>query len=206
VKSNKGFYHPFSKKITMTKEEQFTVIEQSVRANLMAIGEDVGREGLLKTPKRVANALLTLTSGYEEDPVAVINSAKFVERCNKMIVVKDIEFYSLCEHHILPFFGKAHVGYIPNGYITGLSKIPRVINIYSRRLQVQERLTKQICDCIQEALAPKGVIVVLEAQHLCMQMRGVEKQGAFTVTREYTGVFEEDATLRQDFLSMVKTH
>ena len=190
----------------MTKEEQLTVIEQSVRANLMAIGEDVGREGLLKTPKRVANAMLTLTGGYEEDPAAVINSAKFVERCNKMIVVKDIEFYSLCEHHILPFFGKAHVGYIPNGYITGLSKIPRVVNIFSRRLQVQERLTKQICDCIQETLDPKGVIVVMEAQHLCMQMRGVEKQGAFTVTREYTGVFEEDFTLRQEFLSMIKTH
>jgi GTP cyclohydrolase I len=189
----------------MTKEEQLTAIEQTVRANLITIGEDVGREGLLKTPKRVAKSLLTLTSGYEEDPFAVLNSAKFAERCNKMIVVKDIEFYSLCEHHILPFFGKAHIGYIPNGYITGLSKIPRVVNIFSHRLQVQERLTKQICDCIQEALEPKGVIVVLEAQHLCMQMRGVEKQGAYTVTREYTGIFDEDATLRQEFLSMINT-
>lgn len=188
----------------MTKEEQLTAIEQTVRSNLITIGEDVGREGLLKTPKRVAKSLLTLTSGYEEDPAAVINSAKFAERCNKMIVVKDIEFYSLCEHHILPFFGKAHIGYIPNGYITGLSKIPRVVNIFSHRLQVQERLTKQICDCIQETLEPKGVIVVLEAQHLCMQMRGVEKQGADTVTREYTGLFTEDSTLRQEFLNMIK--
>jgi len=170
----------------------------------MAIGEDIGREGLLKTPRRVAKAMLEVTSGYAEDPLAVLNSARFTERCNKMIVVKDIEFYSLCEHHILPFFGKAHVGYIPNGYITGLSKIPRVVNIFSRRLQVQERLTKQICDCIQQALDPKGVIVVMEAQHLCMQMRGVEKQGAYTVTREYTGLFEQNAELRQEFLSMIK--
>jgi GTP cyclohydrolase I len=188
----------------MTKEEQATAIEQAVRTNLMAIGEDIGREGLLKTPRRVAKAMLEVTSGYAEDPLAVLNSARFTERCNKMIVVKDIEFYSLCEHHILPFFGKAHVGYIPNGYITGLSKIPRVVNIFSRRLQVQERLTKQICDCIQQALDPKGVIVVMEAQHLCMQMRGVEKQGAYTVTREYTGLFEQNAELRQEFLSMIK--
>ena len=170
----------------------------------MAIGEDVGREGLLKTPRRVARAMLAVTSGYAEDPLSVINSAKFTERNNKMIVVKDIEFYSLCEHHILPFFGKAHVGYIPNGYITGLSKIPRVVNIFSRRLQVQERLTKQICDCIQQALDPKGVFVVMEAQHLCMQMRGVEKQGAYTVTREYTGLFEQNVELRQEFLGMIK--
>lgn len=188
----------------MTQEEQFIAIEQAVRTNLTAIGEDIGREGLLKTPKRVAKAMLALTSGYGEDPAAVLNSAKFAERCNKMIVVKDIEFYSLCEHHILPFFGKAHVGYIPNGYITGLSKIPRVINIFSHRLQVQERLTKEICDCIQESLEPKGVIVILEAQHLCMQMRGVEKQGAYTITREYSGVFAEDATLRQEFLNLIK--
>jgi len=188
----------------MTQEEQFIAIEQAVRTNLAAIGEDIGREGLLKTPKRVAKAMLALTSGYGEDPAAVLNSAKFAERCNKMIVVKDIEFYSLCEHHILPFFGKAHVGYIPNGYITGLSKIPRVVNIFSHRLQVQERLTKEICDCIQDSLEPKGVIVILEAQHLCMQMRGVEKQGAYTITREYTGVFAEDATLRQEFLNLIK--
>jgi GTP cyclohydrolase I len=190
----------------MTKDEQLSAIEQAIRSNLQTIGEDIGREGLLKTPKRVAKAMLELTSGYEADASAVLNSAKFAERCNKMIVVKDIEFYSLCEHHILPFFGKAHVAYIPDGYITGLSKIPRVVNIFSHRLQVQERLTKQICDCIQESLNPKGVIVVLEAQHLCMQMRGVEKQGAYTVTREYTGVFAEDTTLRQEFLSMIRNH
>ncbi len=190
----------------MTKDEQLSAIEQAIRSNLQTIGEDIGREGLLKTPKRVAKAMLELTSGYEVDASAVLNSAKFAERCNKMIVVKDIEFYSLCEHHILPFFGKAHVAYIPDGYITGLSKIPRVVNIFSHRLQVQERLTKQICDCIQESLNPKGVIVVLEAQHLCMQMRGVEKQGAYTVTREYTGVFAEDATLRQEFLSMIRNY
>ena len=190
----------------MTRDEQLSTIEQAVRSNLLTIGEDIGREGLLKTPKRVAKAMLELTNGYDADASAVLNSAKFAERCNKMIVVKDIEFYSLCEHHILPFFGKAHVAYIPDGYITGLSKIPRVVNIFSHRLQVQERLTKQICDCIQESLNPKGVIAVLEAQHLCMQMRGVEKQGAYTVTREYTGVFAEDVTLRQEFLSMIRDH
>ena len=188
----------------MEEQKQIEAIEEIVRRNLNIIGEDVNREGLKKTPRRVARSMLALTSGYNINPADILNSAKFAEDCNKMIMVKDIEFYSLCEHHILPFFGKAHIAYIPNGYIVGLSKLPRVVNVFSRRLQVQERLTREICHCIQNTLNAKGVMVVLEAQHLCMQMRGVEKQGAITVTREYTGVFEEDASLRHEFLDMIK--
>lgn len=142
---------------------------------LKLLGEDAQREGLIKTPERVAKAMLTLTRGYAMDPIAVLNSAKFNEQYNQMVIVKDINFYSLCEHHMLPFYGKAHVAYIPNGYITGLSKIARVVDIYSHRLQVQERMTLQIKDCIQKALNPLGVMVVIEAKHMCMQMRGVEK-------------------------------
>lgn len=187
----------------MDEQKQLEAIEKIVRENLAIIGEDVNREGLQKTPRRVARSMLALTSGYSMDAAAILNSAKFAENCDKMIVVKDIEFYSLCEHHILPFFGKAHIAYIPNGYIVGLSKLPRIVNVFSRRLQVQERLTQEICQCIQETLNAQGVMVVLEAQHLCMQMRGVEKQGAITVTREYTGLFAQDATLRQEFLNMI---
>ena len=188
----------------MNEQQQHEAIERIVHDTLTAIGEDVNREGLQKTPQRVARSMLTLTSGYNTDPAAILNSAKFAEDCDKMIVVKDIEFYSLCEHHILPFFGKAHIAYIPNGYIVGLSKLPRIVNAFSRRLQVQERLTKEICHCIQDTLNAKGAMVILEAQHLCMQMRGVEKQGALTVTREYTGVFAENESLRQEFLSMIR--
>ncbi len=170
---------------------------------LELIGENPAREGLKKTPERVARTLLALTQGYDMDPVAVLNSAKFEETYSQPVVIKDIEFYSLCEHHILPFFGKVHVAYIPNGYITGLSKIPRVVDIFSKRLQVQERLTSEICHCIQDALSPLGVMVIVEAQHLCMQMRGVEKQGATTVTSDFTGVFLEDAEKRREVFGMI---
>ena len=188
----------------MNREEKIELLKDTCKKSLEAIGEDPQREGLQRTPERLARTFLELTRGYAMDPVATLQSAVFHEEYDQMVVVKDIEFYSLCEHHILPFFGKVHVAYIPNGNIVGLSKIPRMVDIFSHRLQVQERLTKQICDCIQETLEPKGVIVVLEAQHLCMQMRGVEKQGAYTVTREYTGLFTEDSTLRQEFLNMIK--
>ena len=170
---------------------------------LNLLGEDVEREGLLKTPERVAKAMLTLTKGYRMDPKAVLNSAKFKEDYRQMVIVKDINFYSLCEHHILPFFGKVHVAYIPNGQIVGLSKIPRVVDIFSHRLQVQEHLTKQICDCVQQALNPLGAIVVIEAQHLCIQMRGIEKQGSTTTTMYYTGVFE-NIEKRKEFLSLIR--
>lgn len=172
---------------------------------LSAIGEDTEREGLKKTPERVAKTLMELTRGYDMDPLAVLNSAKFEENYSQPITVKNIEFYSLCEHHILPFFGKVHVAYIPNGCITGLSKIPRVVDIFSHRLQVQERLTTQICQCIQEALNPQGVMVIIEAQHLCMQMRGVEKQGSTTITSDYSGVFQTDKELRQEILNSIFT-
>lgn len=201
---HKGSITPSKKIILMEEQKQIQAIEEIVRRNLEVIGEDANREGLLKTPRRVARSMLALTSGYNQDPVAILNSAKFAEDCNKMIMVKDIEFYSLCEHHILPFFGKAHIAYIPNGHIVGLSKLPRVVDVFARRLQVQERLTREICQCIQDTLNAKGVMVVLEAQHLCMQMRGVEKQGAITVTREYTGQFVENTSLRQEFLDMIK--
>ena len=186
----------------MNKEEQIEILKTSCLQTLEAIGEDSQREGLAKTPERVARTLLDLTKGYTMDPVATLKSAMFQEDYDQMVVVKDIEFYSLCEHHILPFFGKVHVAYIPNGHIVGLSKIPRMVDIFSHRLQVQERLTKQICDCIQETLEPKGVIVVLEAQHLCMQMRGVEKQGAITKTMDFCGDFAE-AKRRDEFFQML---
>lgn len=167
------------------------------------LGEDSQREGLLKTPERVAKSLQFLTNGYNADPVAILNSAKFREEYKQMVIVKDIELFSMCEHHMLPFFGKAHVAYVPNEYITGLSKIARVVEAFARRLQVQERLTTQIKDCIQETLNPMGVIVVIEAQHMCMQMRGVQKQHATTTTSDFTGVFESAKT-REEFLSLIK--
>ena len=186
--------------------ENLELLKANCKQTLELIGENTEREGLLKTPERVAKTLAELTRGYDMDPLAVLNSAKFKEDYSQPITVKNIEFYSLCEHHILPFFGKVHVAYIPNGYITGLSKIPRVVDIFSHRLQVQERLTTQICQCIQEALNPQGVMVVIEAQHLCMQMRGVEKQGATTITSDYSGVFQTDKQLRQEILNSIFTH
>lgn len=169
---------------------------------LKLLGEDPSREGLQKTPIRVARAWLELTRGYHEDPVAIIRSALFKESYHNMVVVKDIEFYSLCEHHMLPFFGKVHIAYIPNGEITGLSKLARIVNTFSHRLQVQERMTEQIAECIQEALNPLGVMVVVEARHLCMQMRGVAKQNAQTTTMHAIGAFEQP-TKRQEFLEQL---
>ena len=169
---------------------------------LRLLGEDTEREGLLKTPLRVAKAMQFLTKGYREDPKAILEKALFHETYNHMIIVKDINFYSMCEHHMLPFYGKAHVGYIPNGYITGLSKIARVVDVFSHRLQVQERLTLQIKECIQETLHPLGVMVVLEAKHMCMQMRGVEKQGSITTTSDFTGAFNQAKT-RQEFMNLI---
>ena len=180
--------------------ERYDILKENCKQTLQIIGENPEREGLLKTPERVAKTLLELTRGYDMDPLEVLNSAKFTEDYSQTITIKDIEFYSLCEHHMLPFFGKVHVAYIPNGCITGLSKIPRVVDIFSHRLQVQERLTTQICRCIEEALNPLGVMVVVEAQHLCMQMRGVEKQGATTVTTDMTGVFLTDKDKRKEVL------
>ena len=168
------------------------------------LGEDVNREGLIKTPMRVAKAMQYLTKGYREDPAAVLRSAMFEEEDYKqMVIVKDIDFFSLCEHHMLPFFGKAHVAYIPKKYITGLSKIPRVVDIFARRLQIQERLTMQIKDCIQQTLDPLGVMVVIEAQHMCMQMRGVEKQNAITTTSDFTGAFNQAKT-REEFMNLIR--
>jgi GTP cyclohydrolase I len=169
---------------------------------LVELGENPEREGLLKTPERVAKSLQFLTHGYDLDPVAILNSAKFKEEYKQMVIVKDIEVYSMCEHHMLPFFGKAHVAYIPNHYIVGLSKIPRIVDAFSRRLQVQERLTTEIRDCIQNTLNPLGVAVVIEAQHLCMQMRGVQKQNSRTTTSAFTGEFENDRT-RKEFISLI---
>lgn len=187
----------------MNKDEQLETLKKACLQNLIAIGEDPQREGLQRTPDRMARCFLELTKGYGMDPVATLQSAVFEEDYDQMVVVKDIEFYSLCEHHILPFFGKVHVAYIPNGHIVGLSKIPRMVDIFSHRLQVQEHLTKQICDCLQQALNPLGAIVVVEAQHMCIQMRGIEKQGSTTRTIYYTGVFE-NAEKRKEFFNLIK--
>jgi GTP cyclohydrolase IA len=191
------------------KEEQQTErIEQLMghyRSILELLNEDPTREGLLKTPIRVAKAMLTLTRGYEQNPHDVLLSAKFKEDYRQMVIVKDIDFFSLCEHHMLPFYGKVHVAYIPNGYITGLSKIARVVDIFSHRLQVQERMTLQIKECIQDALHPLGVMVVVEAKHMCMQMRGVEKQNSITTTSDFAGGFEQAKT-RQEFMNLINHH
>ena len=182
--------------------ESNPVIEKYYREILSHIGEDPNREGLLQTPNRVSKSLQYMTHGYSIDPIEIVRSAVFNEDHTQMVIVKDIELYSMCEHHMLPFFGKAHVAYIPNGKITGLSKIARVVDAYSRRLQVQERLTVQIRDCIQEALAPLGVAVVIEAKHMCMMMRGVQKQNSVTTTSAFTGEFEKQAT-RSEFVKLI---
>ena len=183
-------------------EEQEQQISARIRDILNLIGENPQREGLIKTPLRVARAMKFLTSGYHEDPVAILNSAKFNEDYRQMVIVRDINFYSLCEHHMLPFYGRVHVAYIPNGQVTGLSKIPRVVDCFARRLQIQERMTKQIRECIQEALHPLGVMVVVEAQHMCMQMRGVEKQGSLPTTSDFCGAFNQAKT-REEFLQLI---
>lgn len=191
-----------------TKIEQF---DESTTAELAAhykeilrlLGEDPQREGLLKTPERVAKAMQFLTQGYTTNPVEILNSARFKEDYRQIVLVKDIEIYSMCEHHMLPFYGKAHVAYIPNGYITGLSKIPRIVDAYARRLQVQERLTVQIRDCIQDTLNPLGVAVVIEAAHMCMQIRGVQKQNSVTTTSAFTGAFLKDIRTREEFMRLI---
>ena len=170
---------------------------------LTLLGEDPEREGLQKTPMRVAKAMQVLTRGYTQDPHKVLTDALFEEKYNQMVIVKDIDFFSMCEHHILPFYGKAHVAYIPNGYITGLRKIARVVDIFSHRLQVQERLTEQVMQCINDTLKPQGVMVVIEAKHMCMQMRGVEKQNSITTTSAYSGVFESSKT-RNEFMDLLR--
>ena len=190
-----------------TKVEHFdekitTQLIEHYKESLNLLGEDASREGLLKTPERVAKSMQYLTQGYNIDPKVILDSAKFHETVNEMIIVKDIELYSLCEHHMLPFFGKAHVAYIPNGWITGLSKIARVVDTYSRRLQVQERLTTQILDAIKETLNPLGVAVVIEASHLCMMMRGVQKQNSVTTTSAFCGEFQKNET-RSEFIRLV---
>ncbi|MCF0164490.1 MAG: GTP cyclohydrolase I FolE [Bacteroidales bacterium] len=173
------------------------------RQTLSLLGEDPQREGLLKTPERVAKSMQFLTKGYSEDGAEILRSAMFKEKYQQMVLVKDIELFSMCEHHLLPFYGKAHVAYIPNGYITGLSKIARVVETFSRRLQVQERLTVQIRDCIQETLNPLGVAVVIEAAHMCMQLRGVQKQHSITTTSAFTGTFLKDERTRAEFLRLI---
>ena len=189
-------------KIEQYDNEVTEILADNYRTIIENLGENIHREGLQKTPERVAKAMQFLTHGYELNPLEIMKSALFTEDHKQMIVVKDIEVYSMCEHHMLPFFGKAHIAYIPNGKIVGLSKIPRIVDAFARRMQVQERLTDQIKDCIQEALNPLGVAVVIEAQHMCMQMRGIQKQNSVTTTSSFTGAFEKDKT-RKEFISLV---
>ncbi|HOF15373.1 MAG TPA: GTP cyclohydrolase I FolE [Bacteroidales bacterium] len=181
-------------------------LQKHYLAILQLLGEDIEREGLIKTPERVAKAMQFFTQGYYTDPPAILRSAMFKQDYKEMVIVKDIEIYSLCEHHILPFFGKAHIAYIPDGYIVGLSKIARVVDAYARRLQVQEQLTTQIKNCIQETLNPLGVAVVIETQHLCMSMRGVQKQNSVTTTSDFTGAFLKQYNTRQEFLRIIGTN
>lgn len=186
------------------EEETTQAIARHIQELLHLVGEDPQREGLQRTPHRVGEAMQFLTQGYQQDPEAILQKALFEEDYRQMVVVKDISFYSLCEHHMLPFFGKAHVAYIPNGKITGLSKIARVVDVFARRLQVQERMTTQIKDCIQNTLNPLGVMVVIEAEHLCMQMRGVQKQHAITTTSDFTGAFNRPET-REEFMNLIRS-
>lgn len=190
------------KKTEAYDEDITNALINNYKDALNLLGEDSEREGLLKTPERVAKSMQFLTQGYSQDAVAILNSAKFHEDVNEMVIVRDIEIYSMCEHHMLPFYGKAHVAYIPNGYITGLSKIARVVDVFSRRLQVQERLTTQILEAIKEALNPQGVAVVVEASHLCMMMRGISKQNSVTTTSAFFGQFEKNET-RSEFLKLI---
>ena len=184
--------------------EKIAQLSEHYRAILKLLGEDPNREGLLKTPERVAKAMCFLTQGYTQDPKEILLSARFKEEYKQMVIVKDIELYSMCEHHMIPFYGKAHVAYIPNGYITGLSKIARVVEAFARRLQVQERLTQQIKNCIERTLHPLGVAVVIEAQHYCMMMRGVQKQNSVTTTSDFSGGFEKLAT-REEFIRLISS-
>ncbi|MBP1638362.1 MAG: cyclohydrolase, partial [Bacteroidetes bacterium] len=184
-------------------EEKTKLLAEKYREALAILGEDTQREGLVKTPERMAKAMQFFMQGYNQDPEAILRSAIFTEDYRQMVIVKDIDFYSMCEHHLLPFFGKAHVAYIPDKKITGLSKIARVVDVYARRLQVQERLTTQIKECIQNTLNPMGVMVIIEAQHLCMQMRGAQKQHSITTTSDFTGIFQQAKT-REEFMNLIK--
>ncbi len=190
------------KKTEQYEEEVTSGLIENYKSALTLLGEDAEREGLQKTPERVAKAMQYMTQGYQMDAKAILDSARFHEEVSEMIIVKDIELYSMCEHHMLPFFGKAHIAYIPNGVITGLSKIARVVDVYARRLQVQERLTTQILEAIKESLNPMGVAVVIEAQHLCMMMRGVQKQNSVTTTSAFSGEFQKDST-RSEFMKLI---
>ncbi|UEG48949.1 GTP cyclohydrolase I FolE [Ferruginibacter lapsinanis] len=190
------------RKIDQYDEDVTSGLIKNYRETLQLLGEDAGREGLEKTPERLAKAMQFLTQGYQQDANAILNSAKFHEDVSEMIIVKDIELYSMCEHHMLPFYGKAHVAYIPNGWITGLSKVARVVDVFSRRLQVQERLTTQILNAIKETLNPHGVAVVIEASHLCMMMRGVQKQNSVTTTSAFDGEFMKPTT-RNEFVKLI---
>ncbi len=192
----------FYRKVEYFNKERIDKLSYHYREILKLLGEDPDREGLVKTPQRVAKAMLFITRGYHEDPEAILRSALFKENYRQMVIVKDIEVYSMCEHHMLPFIGKAHVAYIPNGYITGLSKIARVVEAFARRLQVQERLTNDIMTCIQQTLNPLGVAVVIEAQHMCMILRGVQKQNSVTTTSSFSGAFERLAT-REEFIRLI---
>jgi len=185
-------------------QEKTEKIAKHYKEIIKLLGEDTGREGLLKTPERVAKAMQFLTQGYEQSPEEILRSAMFTEDYRQMVIVKDIDFYSMCEHHMLPFFGKAHVAYIPNKKITGLSKIARIVDVYAHRLQVQERMTTQIKECIQNTLNPMGVMVIIEAQHLCMQMRGIQKQHSITTTSDFTGVFQQAKT-REEFMNLIRS-
>lgn len=198
-KKNKGY-----QKIDEYNQESIDELAKSYTSVLTTIGEDISREGILKTPTRAAKAMQFLTHGYDLNPADILKSAMFKDDYSQMVIVKDIEIYSLCEHHLLPFFGKAHIAYIPNGHIVGLSKIPRVADAFARRLQVQERLTTEILDCIQDTLNPLGVAVVIECKHLCMSMRGIQKQNSVTTTSAFTGAFENDIT-RAEFIRLIGT-
>jgi GTP cyclohydrolase I len=191
-------------KVEVYNEENILKMSEHYREILKLLGEDSEREGLIQSPVRISKAMQFLTQGYNMDPEDILRSAMFKEDYRQMVIVKDIEIYSLCEHHLLPFFGKAYVAYIPNGYITGLSKIARVVEAFSRRLQVQERLTTQIKECIQNTLNPLGVAVVIEAKHMCMSMRGIEKQNSVTTTSDFTGAFQKEAT-RQEFIRLISS-
>ena len=196
-KNKKGY-----QKIDQYNQESIDELAKSYTSLLSTIGEDISREGILKTPTRAAKAMQFLTHGYDLNPAEILKSAMFKDDYSQMVIVKDIEIYSLCEHHLLPFFGKAHIAYIPNGHIVGLSKIPRVADAFARRLQVQERLTTEILNCIQETLNPLGVAVVIECKHLCMSMRGIQKQNSVTTTSAFTGAFENDKT-RAEFIRLI---
>jgi GTP cyclohydrolase I len=198
-------FNPNYTKQDQYNQEALDQLSSNYTSIITTLGEDAHREGLEKTPMRVAKAMSFMTQGYAMNAIDILNSAKFAEAYSEMVIVKDIELYSMCEHHLLPFFGKAHIAYIPNGYITGLSKLARVVDVYARRMQVQERMTHQILDAVQEALNPLGVAVVIEAKHLCMMMRGVQKQNSSTTTSAFSGIFHKDEKTRKEFLHLVSS-